>query len=364
MDKIRLILLWPLGLLWGITTGLRRCVFSLLSLRKKAPVTNWVIGNINVGGVGKTPMVMALITLLQENEPNLKPQSIGILSRGYGRSSRGFRWVDQGSTAQQVGDEPLEMFYNVSDGINIAVCENRVKGLNQMLIDVPSLNMVLLDDGFQHLSLEATGYIVLTHFNNSFTKDWPLPAGNLREFPAAIKYADAMIATHCDADLSLEQAEDWRHSFLSDMGRKSIGNTSKSFNSQNIYFAHYKSSTPTHYLSGKFIEPGTLVILVTGVAEPQRVAVALKSYQVIKHIVYSDHHEFDDSDIIQWRKERQQILTEKNQAVCIVTTRKDLVRIKPLLDYQGSELSLYTVYSEVQFLFGAEVNLKELLMKQ
>ncbi len=357
-------MLWPLGLLWGIITGLRRRFFSILSLRKKGAVTNWVIGNINVGGVGKTPMVMAVIKLLLEDEPNLKPQSIGILSRGYGRSSRGFRWVDQGSTAHQVGDEPLEMFYNVSDGINIAVCENRVKGLNQMLMDVPSLNMVLLDDGFQHLQLEATGYIVLTHFSNPFTKDWPLPAGNLREFPAAIQYADIIIATHCDANLSLEKAEQWKHSLLSDIRKQSIVNPSKSFNPENIYFAHYRSSVPRHYLSGNFIEPGSQIILVTGVADPHRVLVGLQSFQVIKHIIYRDHYVFKVADIIQWRKEIQEILTEKNQRICIVTTRKDLVRIKPLLDHQDSELSLYSMYSEVQFLFGAELNVKALLMKQ
>ena len=142
------ILLWPLSVLYGSIALLRRLFYEVFGLRKEGKLPSLVIGNLTVGGTGKTPMVMYVANLLRDTF------SMAVLSRGYGRNTKGYLEINQFSEVSAVGDEPFEIFENL-ESVPVVVCENRLQGIENISNSFKEVNFVLLDDGFQHLPLKA-----------------------------------------------------------------------------------------------------------------------------------------------------------------------------------------------------------------
>ena len=192
-------ILWPLSLVYGLVMEIRNALFRigvLKSVSFDVPVIS--VGNLSVGGTGKTPMVKYLIQQYSNDK------TIGVLSRGYGRITKGFLVVETTSLAKNVGDEPLEIKTQFPD-ITVTVCENRVLGIPEMLAINPKIDLIILDDAFQHQYVKPTLSIVLSTFSKPFQKDFVLPMGRLREFRHNIKRADILIYTKCP---DLDRVED------------------------------------------------------------------------------------------------------------------------------------------------------------
>lgn len=362
MRKLRNIFLFPLGLIWGMIALTKRWLYRFFKLSKKPSITTWIIGNIHLGGQGKTPTIISIYEwLILES---LKPAEIAILSRGYGRKTKGYHEVSRLDTALTVGDEPLEIFQTIqnnnkekgSEGPKpefsnsllspVLVCENRIHGLSLIQKHNPTIKLVLLDDGFQHLQLSAHGKIILTKFEDPFTTDLPLPAGNLREFPTASKSADVILVTHTPSDLKKQDAEKWMATFKKQLRFWGVNPNSANW-ANNIYFSNYSTSTPieqsvlTHYSSdGKPLTKGHNIILITGVACAKSIIQGLNEFNILYHFEYPDHHPFTSIDAETWLEKHDRSIqqmtiesTHLNTAVdnCVfVCTRKDYMRIMAL----------------------------------
>lgn len=374
MRWLRGIFLFPLGLLWGLLASIRRWVYGAFNLSKKPSIPAWVIGNLQAGGQGKTPSIIAFYNWLQ-NESNA-PLKIAILSRGYGRKTKGYRQITNKDSAFSVGDEPLEIYHALNQNnraihsgktdlpINdstadlpqkdhplIFVCENRIEGILRMQQSNPNISFVLLDDGYQHLRISALGNIILTKYNEPFSQGLPIPAGNLREFPGASKKADVILVTHANKNLSLQDAKNWKSTFNRRMYYWGIKPGSAHwFN--DIYFASYSTSKPieqsdlTHYSTvGSTLSVGREIILITGIADATSIVNGLNEYSIIHHFEYPDHHLFTERDLESWQEKYHHLKHNKNtdskilnptENHCVfVCTRKDFMRITAL--FQADE---------------------------
>lgn len=334
MRALRYILL-PFSWLFGIIVAIRRALFNAgVFARKKGAIPTIVVGNITVGGTGKTPFVIWLSQMLTEKKP-------AVLSRGYGRKTKGFLEVLADSKTADCGDEPLELRSTLPLGCRNFVCEDRVEGIQQIKTQVPDCGLVVLDDGFQHLKLAANAYVLLCDYNRPFYHDVPMPAGRLREFKSAAKNATAIVVTKCPADLSVEGALEV-YNRISNFGRP-------------IFFATQKISVPCNS-RGEKPAPNSKMILASALANNvQWVQEMGKTYQIEKHFSYRDHHAFDKDDIEKWNAAAKAV-----QTAGIATTRKDFMKLKELPGTEG----FYVVHTETEMLFGGEDELIELLLKQ
>ena len=405
MRWLRAILLFPLGLLWGLFALLKRKCYVVLGLSQKPTIATWVIGNLHAGGQGKTPTIIALYNWLHFE--STMPLDIAILSRGYGRKTKGYRRVTHLESAESVGDEPLEIYNAInqtagkiqnenSDQIlsseapmlsplsrakdtyqnnqsPVFVCEDRILGISNIQQIDPNINMVLLDDGFQHLKLSALGNIVLTKYQKPFSQDLPLPAGNLREFPHASKNADIILVTHSPNNLSLTDANKWKAKLNRQLGFWGVKPGSAKW-AKDIYFASYFTTAPIgqsnlnrYSTDGKRLGKGKKIILITGVADASGIVNALNEYSIFHHFEYADHHSFSTNDLTTWQKKYDQSLqskdidapsTNQDERNCVfVCTRKDYMRIMSLckansISANFSNLPFYVCHSEIEILFN------------
>lgn len=359
------IILFPLGLVWGIIAQIKRTLYELLSLRSKGHLPNVVVGNINVGGTGKTPTLIWLYNELIEL--GLASQQIGVLSRGYRRKTKGFAWVNYSSQSNEVGDEPLEIAtalsrYSPQDQIKIAVCENRVLGIEKMKNDCPSLSLVLLDDGFQHLRLQHDLGIILCDYRKPFTTDWPLPSGRLREFPWASNSAEVILVTNCPKDLSQEQSEAFKLKLGKQMNRwmwlSRIVTPNKPANwKENVAFFCTTTSTPLNAIDQVGLSPDSPVYLITGIANPMRVSDNLSGYQIIQHDKFADHYRFSKGDIEQIQQKFYN-LQKTYPALALITTRKDYMRIQSIWP---KNLPLFIISSQIEPLLDSDKKITQIL---
>lgn len=185
------IILYPFAVIYGLITAFRNWLYDqeiLRSTRFEIPVIS--IGNLAVGGTGKTPHTEFLISHLQQD------WNLAMLSRGYKRKTKGFILADQNSDAQSIGDEPYQIFSKYPNA-HVAVDEKRVRGIKSLQSLIPDLQLILLDDAFQHRSVQPGFSILLTDYSNLYTSDWMLPAGSLREWRSGSKRANVIIVTKC-----------------------------------------------------------------------------------------------------------------------------------------------------------------------
>lgn len=318
------LLLIPFAFLYAFAAWIRRQYFQRLGKRAKSPLHTIVIGNLAVGGSGKTPM--ALFVAEHINKP------VAVLSKGYKRKTRGFREVSTGDDAIMTGDEPLEMKIAHPD-LPVFVCENRLAGIAQIQQQYPEIQTVILDDAFQHLPLQANKYVLLTDYQKPFFQDWPMPAGRLREFGCTANEADMIVVTKCPADLDEKTANSiWQK--LSPYGKP-------------VFFFHYENTVPVN-AAGEIWEYGKKVMVVSGLANNRAfLSWAEDKFEVKKQVGYSDHFSFTEKDYEYWYAELQ-----KQSETIVLTTRKDFVRMVNLPN--KLKRSIYATNAEPRILFQNE----------
>jgi tetraacyldisaccharide 4'-kinase len=336
LKTIRILLL-PFSLLYALVIFVRNWCFDkkiLSSSSFNLPLI--CIGNIAVGGTGKSPMVEFLVRRLKDHFP------IAILSRGYKRKTTGYALATSAATALEIGDEPMQ-FLNKFPDVTIAVGEERVVAIPQLLHDRPGTKAIILDDAFQHRSVRAGLNILLTEYNNLFTRDWFLPTGDLRDEKRSYKRAGIIIVTKCEKDLSLKEKSDLI---------KEIRPTEN----QQIFFSSIQYGTPYHITSRENlkIDNSFEILLVTGIANPRPLKKFLdENCRTYDQLIYSDHYIFsiDDLKTIIKRFENMQA-----QNKIILTTEKDAVRLMKF-EQELKKLPFYVIPIEPQFLFGEEKRL-------
>ena len=298
-------ILFPFAILYGFITSIRNFLFDkgiLASYSFELPII--VVGNLSVGGTGKTPQIEYLIRLLSER------YTIATLSRGYKRKSKGFVLANANATAETLGDEPYQ-FHQKFPSIQVAVDADRKNGIEQLLAQSHPPQIILLDDAFQHRKVKAGFYILLTAYDDLFVDDFLLPTGNLRESRSGAQRADVIVVTKCPTTLS--EAEQTRI-------KQKLRRLSKP--NQAVYFTFVSYSSVVHSEKGSIpvvqIQQSNCVLLA-GIAKPSSFFNYLKNAESIC-LTYPDHHHFTDSDI----QDIQQQAGDK----LIVTTEKDYVRLK------------------------------------
>jgi tetraacyldisaccharide 4'-kinase len=323
------LLLLPFSFVYGIGVFVRNKFFDFGILnenRFSIPVIG--IGNITTGGTGKTPHVEYLVRLFSPDK------NVATLSRGYGRKTNGFLYASESTTAEMVGDEPLQLKYKFKE-ITVAVCEKRTDGIEKILKDNPQTSVVLLDDAFQHRAVKAGLSILLLDYSTIFKTDFLLPAGNLREPILAQERADIIVVSKCP------QA-------LSDNERNKIIESIAPDKNQNVFFSSVVYATEIRAVFGgetRELSTNLNTILVTGIAN----ASAIKTYvetktKLVKHFEFSDHHQFSDADTKNIAEIFSTIAAENK---IILTTEKDAMRLKDIQVMK--ELPLYYLPVEVKF---------------
>ncbi|MBX2985308.1 MAG: tetraacyldisaccharide 4'-kinase [Bacteroidia bacterium] len=302
-------LLLPLAWLFGVIAKLRWCLFDKgLLKRTKAPIPSVVVGNIRVGGTGKSPIVMLLAEQLLAK--GIKP---AILSRGYGRKSKGFLEVQPTMNASQGGDETLMIKRRFSN-LNVFVCENRVQGIRKIKELYPHTSLVLLDDAFQHFRLKSDFYILLTEWAKPFYHDFPMPAGMLREFRSSAERADTVITTKTPKHTSVSS----QSTHLSRIGN---------YTQAPHFFASILYQEPVN-IGNKLSKDWESiankgVILVTGISNPEPILDYLheKKISVI-------HHKFNDHEPISQNRIDAISAQAKESGRIVLCTEKDAARVQ------------------------------------
>jgi tetraacyldisaccharide 4'-kinase len=331
------ILLFPFALVYGGGVVIRNWLYNMKIFKSASFNLPLIcIGNLTVGGTGKSPMVELLVNRLKKKYP------LAILSRGYRRKTKGYILATSETTANDIGDEPF-MFYSKHPELPVAVGEERVYAIPMLLHDHPETKAIILDDAFQHREVTAGLNILLTDYNNLYTSDFFLPTGDLRDARSSAKRAQLVVVTKCSPDITYVEKEQVAKSLM--LRPK-----------QELYFSAIGYHTPYHIITKetKPLQPDMEALLVTGIARPQAIKKyldeELRSYNSLS---FRDHHIFDIDDLKQIKKE---FATLRSKNAIILTTEKDAVRLVKFGD-ELNELPLYVLPIETQILFGEEEKL-------
>jgi tetraacyldisaccharide 4'-kinase len=329
------LLLYPLSLLYGLAVAIRNMLYDFKLFKSTEfdiPVIS--IGNITVGGTGKTPHTEYLIKLLKQK------YRVAALSRGYMRKSQGFRLVETGSTVEDVGDEPLQMKQKYPS-VTISVCENRVEGVETLLQGTPFPDVVVLDDAYQHRRITPGLNILLIDYNKPIKDDYLLPLGRLRESKLQAQRANIIIITKCPNEIS-------------PITRRIMAKDVHLYPYQELFFTTmvYGQLCPV-YPEAKpmdlFNDPRNMaILLVTGIAAPEyAIRHIAQLTSEVDSLTFPDHHNYTGQDV-RMINEKYELL--KNQAKIIVTTEKDAVRLRQLVIPSEMKKVLYYLPIQVKFL--------------
>jgi len=344
--KILQLLLLPVALLYGLLVAFRNMLYDLGLFSSKAFEETQVIsvGNLSVGGTGKSPHVEYLIRLLYPltKLPDGK-SGIAVLSRGYGRISDGYILADEKSTAYDIGDEPCQ-FKQKFPEVPVAVDKNRVRGIKNLLDEFPLLNTVLLDDAFQHRAVRPDLSILLTDYSNLYINDFMMPAGRLREWSRTAQRADIIIVAKTPE-------------IFSPLERRAIKEKIKPKPYQHTYFSYVKYGDFTPLFPKKDTKPLTKefyfernfsVLLITGIAKSSNLEYYLTEKMMrLKHLKYPDHYRYSSVDVQKIRKIFDNIASENK---LILTTEKDAMRLSlPALEKELTGLPVFYIPIEVAF---------------
>lgn len=328
------ILLLPFALLYWLGISVRNWLYKKNILKSASFGMPLIcVGNLSVGGTGKSPMVEYLVRRLKDNF------KVATLSRGYKRKTKGYALANEHSTALEIGDEPMQ-FHLKFPGVPVAVGEKRLEAIPQLLHDKPETACIILDDAFQHRAVHAGLNILLTDYNNLFTRDFYLPTGDLRDLKSSYKRAEIIVVTKCKPDLNGEE-------------RKKLISEIKPLPQQHIFFTSIEYGTPYHIISGGTvtIDEHKEVLLVTGIANPRplkkMLEVGCKAYYLMQ---FPDHHIFTLDDFREMKKRIENMQSEEKM---ILTTEKDAVRLFKFRD-EMAELPIYVIPVSHRFLFNEE----------
>lgn len=326
------ILLFPFAILFAIIVVVRNYLYDKNILKSASfnfPLI--CVGNLVAGGTGKSPMVEYLVKLLL---PHFK---IATLSRGYKRKTKGYALANENTTALEIGDEPMQ-FHLKFPGLPVAVGEERIVAIPQLLHDKPETECILLDDAFQHRSIKPGFNILLTEYKDLYTDDFFLPTGDLRDQRSSAKRASVIIVTKCP--VALEETE-----------KKQIIADLKPHENQQVFFASFTYDLPYHILTNEKIpiSKSDEVLLVCGIANPG----PLKEYlseqsKTYYQLDFSDHRIFNIDDLKDISNKFENIKADNK---IIITTEKDAVRLIKFKD-ELHHLPMYVLPVRHEFLFN------------
>ncbi len=299
------VLLYPFAVLYDAGTRFRNYLFDIGYKRAFEFDTRVVsVGNLSVGGTGKTPMVEYLIRLLKDD------YHLATLSRGYGRKSKGFKIATNEDDATTLGDEPFQFFKKYKD-ITVTVGEERAVAIPFILAERPETNLIVLDDAYQHRPVKPNFSILLSNYHQPFYSDFLMPSGRLREAKKGADRADVVVVTKCPENLN-------------DKSQKEISNQIAKYTDAPVYFSTINYGQLTQVYNQNSV-PTLNVILFSGLASASLFSKYVRSkYNVIEEVVLGDHHRYTTSDIAKLIALRDAHL---DQNICFITTEKDMVKL-------------------------------------
>lgn len=328
------ILLFPVSVLYGSVIALRNLLYRygmLKSVRFNIPVIS--VGNLSVGGTGKTPHTAHILRYLSSYIP------VATMSRGYGRKTRGFKVVQTSHLAENVGDESLLMKFKFPH-VLVAVNEDRATGVPKLMGYAPNTKAILLDDAFQHRAVDPYINILLTCYDTPYTRDWMIPTGRLREWPASHKRADCIIVTKCPDTLTQQERTD-----MIDLLK--VGD-------RPVFFTKYIYAKPYLLFNNQVrleLNEETEVILLSGIAGTDYLLRYLSPrVQQVHNYAFRDHHDFSARDIGQLELMFSEMIADKKAIIC---TEKDAVRLIKHRKYLiEKNLPVFVLPVDVEFLFN------------
>lgn len=307
--KFLRLLLFPFSVLYGCITLIRNFLFDVGILKSytfEIPII--AVGNLSVGGTGKTPQIEYLIRLLSNN------YKIATLSRGYKRQSKGFILANENASAITLGDEPFQ-FYLKFPSIQVAVDAERKNGIEQLLSQKVKPQIILLDDAFQHRKVKAGFYILLTSYDDLFFDDFMLPTGNLRESSNGVNRANLIVVTKCPKDLPEIKVEKIKKKIMRFLVPRNDKIPAIFFSTIDYEEKIYSDSKSLDV--NEILEKDKL--LIAGIAKPKPFFDYLSGGKS-QTITFPDHHQFSEEDIIN--------IKNQSENKMIITTEKDYVRLK------------------------------------
>lgn len=324
--------LYPFGRLYGLGLQLRNQLYNKgIFHSEKSPVFAVCIGNLALGGTGKTPLTEYMINLYRNNDIN-----VAVLSRGYKRKTKGYLQANEYSSSDDLGDEAYQIHQKFPN-VKVFVNENRVEGVNRIYGENPEIEMILLDDAFQHRAIQANKNILVTRYDRLYSNDLYVPAGRLRDHLIRANDADVVLVSNCPEELDV-------------LLKNKVTGKLKLKTNQKLFFSGISYQRPRRLFTQEEQKekPFVRCIAITGIANPERFVTHLdSSYDIIKHYNYADHYEFSLDNIEKW-KER----LSKDEGAVIATTEKDATR---LLKYQNElkGIPIYVFPININF-FGDE----------
>lgn len=338
---VKNLLLKPLSVAYGAVTATRNKMFDCGVLEQREfDIPVLVVGNIAVGGTGKTPHTEYLVELLH------KQYNIGVLSRGYNRRTKGFKLASPNSNAREIGDEPFQIYRKFgSKGVTVAVCEDRARGIDKMRQLNPKLNLILLDDAFQHRYVKPTLSVVLTEYSHPVYSDSMLPAGRLRESISALHRADIVVVTKCPDDM--KQLE-----------YRLFSKNLELYPYQKLFFSQYSygSLQPVFPDVAEFtpnmaaLSERDTIVALAGISNPRPFVKQLRETKAkIRGLIFSDHHNFTRDDMVALV---DKIRTSPDPThTFVVTTEKDAMRLQAMDALpKGLKRRLFYIPVKVEFI--------------
>ena len=334
--------LFPLAFLYGCIISFRNYLYDkkiIGTVNFNLPIIG--VGNLSVGGTGKSPMVDYLIGILKAR------YKLATLSRGYRRRTSGYVLANQSSTSLEIGDEPMQ-FHLAHPEIAVAVGEKRIEAVPQLLYDRPDTKLIILDDAFQHREIKAGLDILLTDYSNLYTRDFFLPTGDLRDQRKSAQQAKIIVVTKCPPDLSHEEA-------------LNIKNELGLLPFQHLFFTSIEYGVPYHIITKekRLLSKTDEIMLICGIANPvpltQYIHDIAKTYDAL---FYRDHHIFTIDDLNDMH-ERFNLIQSKEKLY--ITTDKDAVRLIKFKD-RIKNLPFFVLPISVSFLFNQQNLFDQLIL--
>ena len=335
------ILLLPFALIYWFVIAVRKWLYDKNFFQSASFGLPLIcVGNLSVGGTGKSPMVEYLVEMLKDKF------KVATLSRGYKRKTTGYTLANNNSTALEIGDEPMQFHLKFPD-VSVAVGEARLEAIPQLLDDKPNTQVIILDDAFQHRAIKAGLNILLTDYGNLFTRDFYLPTGDLRDLKSSYKRAEIIVVTKCEPDLSEGE-------------RDKIINEISPVPGQFIFFTKIQYDEPYHISTKKSISlmDKKEILLVSGIANPKPLKELVEDYSEVYYMMqYADHYIFTIDDLNEIKKKFRSIDAKDK---IILTTEKDAVR---LVKFSSAinDLPLFVLPIRHRFLFDEEKQFNELV---
>lgn len=329
-------LLFPISILYGCVIKIRNYLYDkkLLSFKPQIfdiPVIS--VGNITVGGTGKSPHIEYLIRLLKNKI------KVAVISRGYKRKTKGFLLANELSTPLEIGDEPFQFYSKFKKEIHVVVGEKRAIAIPHLLSIKPETQVILLDDAFQHRGVKPQLNILLIDYNRLIFNDLLLPMGNLREPVSGLNRADIIIISKCPNEL------DYKREYIK---LKLANHVKKKW--KPIFFTSLKYSNPIQFYGNKYdLNENSSVIVVAGLAQNKPFLQYVKNnFEVIESILHEDHYDYKLSDIEKIIKYNDKYFDNN---ICFITTEKDMVKLKNT-DYEilMKDIPCFYIPIEIYFL--------------